>query len=107
LRYERLRKALAEFVEAVENGKTPKRVYKPSGVDKKGERFEPYIRLGLWHHHLHPSGEPLLILQKVAGDDGDEMLGFALTSHADHFDGDKWMWLKEHVVASTGRVAKT
>jgi hypothetical protein len=25
------------------------------------------------------------------------MFGFALSSHARHFDGDKWMWLKEHM----------
>jgi hypothetical protein len=38
-----------------------------------------------------------LILQEVAGDDGDDMFGFALSSHAKYFDGDKWKWLKEHM----------
>jgi hypothetical protein len=87
---------LKEFVESVERGEHPKRVHKPSGVDKKGERFEPYIRLNLWHHHLGlRTGEPLLILQIV----GDEVFGFALSSHAKHFQGDKMLWLQEHMDA--------
>jgi hypothetical protein len=64
-------------------------------VDKKGERFGPYIRLNLWHHHLGRTGEPLLILQIV----GDDVIGFALSSHAIHFQGDKTLWLQEHMDA--------
>ncbi len=84
---------MKEFVTAIENGEHPKRVYKPSGVNKKGERFEPYIRLNLWHHHLGGDGEPLLILQIA----GDNVFGFALSSHAKHFQGDNMLWLKEHI----------
>jgi hypothetical protein len=56
----------------------------------RGERFEPYIRLRLWHHHLGHTGEPLLVMQKTRA---------ALTSHAEYFDGDKMMWLKRHMIA--------
>jgi hypothetical protein len=62
-------------------------------VNRKGERFEPYIRLGLWHHHLSRAGDPLLVLQKI----GDDVYAIALTCHADYFDGDKAMWLMEHM----------
>jgi hypothetical protein len=64
-------------------------------VNKKGERFEPYIRLGLRHHHLGHTGEPLLVLQKI----DDDVFGIALTSHAQYFHGDKMLWLKEHALA--------
>jgi hypothetical protein len=85
---------LKEFVDAVGRDEPPSRVYKPSGVDKKGERFDPYIRLNLWHHHLgQRTGEPLLILQIV----GDEVFGFALSTHAEHFQADKMLWLQRHV----------
>jgi hypothetical protein len=30
---------------------------------------------------------------------GDEVLGFALATHATHFGGDKMKWLKEHMAA--------
>jgi hypothetical protein len=64
-------------------------------VDRKGDRFEPYIRLGLWHHHLGRSGEPLLILQRI----GDDAFGIALTSHVAYFHNDKLVWLKAHMAA--------
>jgi len=79
----------------VERGEHPKRVYKSSGIGKKGERFDPYIRLELWHHHLGRTGDPLLILQVM----GNDVFGFAPTTHAAHFDGDKMLWLQEHIAA--------
>jgi hypothetical protein len=69
------KKALKDFARVVEQGEHPKPVHKPSGVDKKGNRFALYVRLNLWHHHLERAGEPLLILQIV----GDDVLGLALT----------------------------
>jgi hypothetical protein len=36
-----------------------------------------------------------LVLQRI----DDEVFGLALTSHAEHFHGDRMMWLKEHVTA--------
>ncbi len=92
-------KALKEFVAAIERGDHPKRVYKPSGVNKKGERFAPYLRLNLWHHHLGRTGEPLLILQIEHEDEDVRVNGFALSSHAIHFQGDKMLWLQEHMDA--------
>ena len=62
-------------------------------MNRKGERFEPYIRLGLWHHHLGRSADPLLVLQKI----GDDVYAIALTTHAAYFDGDKVMWLMENM----------
>jgi hypothetical protein len=62
-------------------------------VDRRGERFEPYIRLRLWHHHVGRTGEPFLVLQIV----GDEVFGFALTTHAEHVQADKMLWLQEHM----------
>jgi hypothetical protein len=78
---------------AIEKGEHPKRVYKPSGVNRNGERFEPYLQLNLWHHHLGRRGEPLLVVQKL----NDDIFIVALTSHAEHFEGDKMMWLQNHM----------
>lgn len=60
-----LKKAIKEFADAIEQRRHPKRVYKPSGVNRRGERFEPYVRLKLWHHYLRRTGEPLLVLQVI------------------------------------------
>jgi hypothetical protein len=88
-----LRGALKEFVRAVEGGGIPKRVFKSSGIDRHGDRYEPYIRLGLWHHHLSRNGDPLLILQKV----GDNFDAIALTSHELYTRGDKALWLQSNM----------
>ena len=88
-------KAAVEFVKFCENYEQPARIYKLSGVRKDGSTFEPYLRLALWHHHLHRSGDPLLVTQHV----GDKIYGIALTTHGAYF-GDEMLWLKqrEHLI---------
>jgi hypothetical protein len=90
-----LSKALKEFALAVAANQHPKRVFKPSGIDRQGSRFEPYLRLGLWHHHLGRNGDPLLVLQQR----NDRYTGVALARHADYTTGDKLLWLKTHIEA--------
>ena len=90
--YEGLKKNLKAFVEACQNSTHPPRVYKASGISANGQEYYPYLALDLHHHHLHNNGDPLLITQHVGGD----IFGFALTRHADFFQGDKMQWLKDH-----------
>jgi len=87
-----LSKAMSEFIKCQHKRITPPRVYKPSGLAKNGDVFEPYRQLGLWHHHLHRRGDPLLVTQHVNG----EIIGVALTTHADFFFGDKMGWMQVH-----------
>lgn len=88
-------KALADFVECVEHGRHPPRTYKRSGIARDGSRFEPYLRLNLWHHHLHRSGDPLLVVQCSA----DSIVSVALANHREHLSGDKMLWLRTHADA--------
>jgi hypothetical protein len=84
-------KAASDLVRCCASGEHPPRKYKASGVAKDGSTFQPYLRLVLYHHHLHACGDPLLVTQHI----GDIAYGVALTTHAKHF-GDKWQWLREH-----------
>ena len=54
--YQGHKKALKNFAETIERGDTPKRVYKPSGVDRKGERFEPIFA---WDFGITILGAPV------------------------------------------------
>jgi hypothetical protein len=90
-----LNKACKEFVASVSTGQHPKRVFKPSGVDKAGDKFGPYIELCLYHHHLDASGEVLLVLQLV----NDCYHGIALTTHQNYFWDSKKLWLWENRAA--------
>jgi hypothetical protein len=45
----------------------------------------------IYHHHLHRSGDPLLVVQHV----GADICGIGVSTHAAHF-GDKMLWLKQH-----------
>jgi hypothetical protein len=90
-----LSKALAEFIDAVREGQHPPRVYKKSGVANDGEKFDPYIKLNLHHHHLHRDGDPLLVTQHVA----DEVRSVALARHSDYILGDKMLWLQQNAEA--------
>ena len=89
--YDGLSKALKDFIRCQQEGRTPSRIYKPSGAANDGTIFQPYARLVLWHHHLHRRGDPLLITQHIAG----AIIVFALTRHAEYF-GDKMLWLQQH-----------
>lgn len=86
-----LLKATAEFAKCCEDGTQPPRVYKSSGIARDGEIFQPYMRLKLYHHHLHRSGEPILAVQHV----GTDVRGVGVTTHAAYF-GDKMLWLQEY-----------
>jgi hypothetical protein len=86
-----LSKALADFVKCQQEGQPTPRIYKQSGIASDGSAFQPYLRLGLWHHHLHRKGDPLLVTQVVGG----EIIGVALTTHASFF-GDKMLWLQQN-----------
>jgi len=88
-------KALAEFVKCCEEGRHPPRVYKPSGIARDGTRFEPYLRLSLFHHHLSRKGDPLLVTQHI----DDFIFGVAVARHSDHIFGDKMLWLQTHIEA--------
>jgi len=95
-------KALKEFVECLQEGRTPSRIYKPSGFAKDGSVFQPYVLLALWHHHLHRKSDPLLVMQLVH----EEIVGVALTRHADYF-GDKMLWLQTHIEAINWSLCET
>jgi len=90
-----LSKALSEFILAVGNGDHPPRVYKKSGVANDGKTFQPYLRLNLYHHHLHRDGDPLLVTQHV----GDEIRSVALARHSNYILGDKMSWLQRNAEA--------
>jgi hypothetical protein len=79
------------LVRCCSTGEHPSRIYKISGRARDGTEFLPYLKLGLHHHHLHASGDPLLVTQHI----GDAAFGVAVTRHQDYF-GDKWQWLREH-----------
>src|SRR5712691_4387253 len=93
--YDSLRKGAAEFVKCCEKGRAPPRIYKQSGIARDGSVFQPYLRLALWHHHLHRDGEPLLVTQHV----GDAIVAVALPSHRTYLTGDKWLWMQQHAQA--------
>jgi hypothetical protein len=82
--HDSLSKALVEFVVAVRDGDHPPRIYKRSGIANDGKKFDPYLKLNLYHHHLHRDGDPLLVTQHV----GDEIRSVALARHADYVLGD-------------------
>jgi hypothetical protein len=81
--------------EVIETDQPPKRNFKASGVDREGNLVEPYIRLGLWHHHLGRNGDPLLVVQKR----DDSYTGIALAKHENYTRGDKLLWLKMNMEA--------
>ena len=85
-------KAAAQFLKCCEEGTTPPRIYKPSGFERDGSIFQPYLRLSLWHHHLHKNPDPLLVTQHI----GQAIYGIALTTHDAYTRGDKMLWLNEH-----------
>jgi len=70
-------------------------------VNRRGERFEPYVQLGLWHHHLGRGSDPLLVTQQI----DEDVYGICVTKHADYFQGDMMLWLKNNMNAIdwTGR----
>jgi hypothetical protein len=84
--------AAQEFVSALEAGQHPPRIYKKSGVAKDGSTFDAYVRLNLYHHHLHASGDPLLVMQEI----DNVVYCFALSNHADYINGDKMLWLRRY-----------
>jgi hypothetical protein len=83
------RNALKQFAKAIENGQQPKRVWKPSGINKKGQRFDPYIRLSLHHHHLGRGADPIIVFQQI----GSNFYAINVTSHAEFFNGNEMKWL--------------
>jgi hypothetical protein len=87
-----LLKAAAQFVKCCESGQNIPRLYKPSGYAKDGSVFEPYVRLVLYHHHLHRSKDPLLVTQHIGE---QKIVGIALATHELYF-GDKMGWLQDH-----------
>ena len=87
-----LYKAAVEFVQCLESDTHPPRIYKPSGIARDGSIFHPYLRLSLSHHHLHASGDPLLILQLMDG----ILWGIGISDNNEYVLGDKMLWLKNH-----------
>ncbi len=87
-----LYKALVAFIYACQKDLPPPRIYKKSGIANDGTKFQPYIDLNLYHHHLHQKSDPLLVIQNVNG----VIVSVALTSHAEFFQGDKMAWLQKH-----------
>jgi len=89
-----LLKAAADFVKCCKGGIAIPRIYKPSGYANDGSAFQPYVRLVLWHHHLHQAGDPLLVTQHIGE---NSIVGIALTTHAEYFASDKMLWLQERI----------
>ena len=88
-----LSKNLAQFKKCCDAGTHPPRIYKRSGIANDGTRFEPYLILRIWHHHLGRNGDPLLVTQRI----DDEHHSIALSTHAAHVHGDKMLWLQQHI----------
>lgn len=84
-------KELKSFIQAIQKGLHPPRIYKPSGTSPT--TYRPYELLELHHHHLHRDGDPLLITQHV----DDEIYGIALATHETYFRSDKMLWLKQNI----------
>lgn len=85
-------KAAAQFSKCCEEGVDPPRIYKPSGFERNGAIFHPYLILGLHHHHLHNNPDPLLVTQHI----GNVIYGIALTTHEVYTRGDKMLFLQVH-----------
>ena len=90
-----LYKALGGFVSACQKDQPPPRIYKKSGIAANGTKFQPYLDLNLYHHHLHQGPDPLLVTQNI----GNVIASVALTTHAEYFQGDKMLWLQAHADA--------
>jgi hypothetical protein len=90
--YDGLSKNLKAFLEACESDRPPPRIYKRSGIAHDGREYLPYTDLNLHHHHLHSSGDPLLVTQHI----DDCIYVIALAKHSDYIHGDKLQWLKDH-----------
>jgi hypothetical protein len=86
-------KAAVQFVKCCETGAPIPRKCKASGYANDGSIFDPYVRLGIHHHHLHRSPDPLLVTQHIANE--NIIVGIALTKHVTYF-GDKMAWLQDH-----------